>query len=216
MIDFLPDLKQRNIFTSDQLGIRGVYLTGEKILEILKDFRIKNNKLIGVYFTHYYNPPKTKPHVKVGIRYIDKSSVDDLNNLLDTLCKDQKYGVINKGVFEHTTGEYDPLPLDIVVDYVICHGFEFFIKIQKDVGEKLPQRPDIVSNWLLHHRNEINQQVVKARDIFRTDLIRRCQPSEVANIWERFVHHLLNMYRSNRDYELQVKDILRQNGVNIS
>lgn len=67
MAQYLKDLQIRNIRTKLELGLNGVFIIGDRVFELLRKLA-KEGKVRGAYLSHYYDPPKTEPHGKVGIR----------------------------------------------------------------------------------------------------------------------------------------------------
>jgi len=68
MVEYLEDIQIRNILTKPELGLVGVFFLGDQIFQVLGKLS-QEGRVRGVYFTHYYDPPRTEPHIKVGIRY---------------------------------------------------------------------------------------------------------------------------------------------------
>ena len=219
MLERLPDLQTRNIHTKPELGLAKVFYIGDQVFEILKKL-IKQSKIKGAYLSHYFLPPDILPHVKAGIRYEEPADLAIANQLLDDLCEKYRDIVTDRGAFEQTTGEYQHFPPDIVVDYVICHAFQFLLKGKDDLGNILPP-VNKMAEWILQLKNEITNSVIESRDIFRINSdVRSLKQSEIGWIWERFVHHLLNSYQANYDpnnpaesYELKVKQVLKENDI---
>lgn len=219
MLEYLADLQTRNIHTKPELYLEGAFYLGERVFEILKGL-INQGKIKGAYLSHYFQPPDTLPHVKVGIRYKELTDLATVNQLLNKLCAKYKDIVTDKGRFEQTTGEYQRFPHDIVVDYLACHSFKFLLKAKDELGSKLPPIDKIVK-WFLQNKDEVTNSIIKTRDIFRANTnARTLKPLEIGWIWERFVHHLLNAYHCTYDpsdpvqsYEFKLKQALRENGI---
>ena len=222
MVEYLRDLQIRNIRTKLELGLNGVFIIGDRVFELLRKLA-KEGKVRGAYLSHYYDPPKTEPHAKVGIRYRSVAELDSASSLLDCICDERRDVVIDKGKFEPTTGEFQYLPTEVVVDYVICHSFEFLLKVKDELGDELPPA-DRMAEFLANHRQEITDRVINARDLFRDEQnARRLTPEEIRQVWERFVHHLLNASKSTYDarnpaesYEVKVKSMLLSLGIPIA
>lgn len=121
--------------------------------------------------------------------------------------------MIDKGKFDLAVGEYQPLPNEIVVDYIICHSFDWLVKAKEKFGNEHPS-PNDVAKFLLQNKTEIEKSAIQANDIFR-DCAKasRLKPEEIGWVWERFVHHLLNAYKFADEWH--VKRILAQNHVEI-
>lgn len=220
-MEYLIDIQIRNIYTKPESGLVGVFSLGDQVFKLLKELT-DQNKIKGAYFSHYYNPPNTSPHVKVGIWYKELTEVSTVNQLLDNLCEKKKYKniVADKGIFEPTTGKWENFPDDIVVDYVICKSFEFLVKAKSDLGSCLPPL-DMLASWLMQHKAEVDQ-VIMSKDIFRApQKVRTLTSEESGWVWERIVHHLLNAYctynQNNpiESYEFKLKAKLRRNGIYI-
>lgn len=215
MVEYLKDLQTRNVHTRLELALDGVFFLGDRVFQVLRKLR-QDGKVRGMYFTHYYGPPWIEPHAKVGIRYHNLADLESASSVLDTLCDEQKDIVIDKGRFEPTTGEFEHLPSEIVVDYIICHSFEFFLRVKEELGNELPL-PNRIVDFLVRHREEITNQVINAKDIFRAETqVRPLTAAETVWVWERVVHHLLNAHKARYDYEGTVKRMLRERGINIA
>lgn len=221
MTEYLTDLQIRNIHTKLELDLDGVFLLSDQIFVVLKEL-INQGKIKGAYLSHYFEPPHTPPHVKVGIQYRELAELTIVNQHLDKLCEKHKNIATDKGKFEHTTGEYQRFPQDIVVDYVACQAFQFLLKAKDELGSTLPPIDRMV-NWFLQHEDEITNSTIGSRNIFRANSnARALKPEEIERIWERFVHHFLNSYHATCDlnnptqsYEFKVKQALRKNGIPI-
>lgn len=224
MVEYLKDLQIRNIHTKPELGLNGVFMIGDRVFILLRKL-VNEGKIRGAYFSHYYEPPKTEAHAKVGIRYHNLAQLDSVSSMLDALCHEYQDVVIDRGKFEPTTGECKdpPLPADIVVDYIICHSFEFLLKVKNEFGDELPP-PDRMGQFLAVHRQEVTHHIVNAKDIFRDEQnTRPLTPEETSRVWERFVHHLLNASKSTynpvnptESYEPKVKRMLLEHGIDIA
>lgn len=222
MTEYLKDLQACDIHTTQSLGLKGVFCLGDYVFELLRELKHKG-MIRGAYFSHYFEPPQNPAHVKVGIRYAKSSDLESASSLLDNLCDNHRDIVADKGNFKPTTGELPELPNDIVVDYVICHSFEFLLEVRKEFGNELPKIEDMVT-FLLRHREEITDHVIGGKDIFRDEQAARIlTDAETRVVWERFVHHLLNASKCTYDanqpeesYEGRVKIALLQNGIPIS
>jgi len=190
MVGYLGDLQIRNVHTKSELRLSGVFIIGDRVFGLLRKLAT-GGKVSGAYLSHYYDPPnKTEPHVKVGIRYHNVGELDSASSMLDRLCDEWRDVVIDKGEFERTTGEFQYLPSEIVVDYIICHSFEFLLKVKDELGDELPP-PDRMAEFLVKYMHEITDRVINARDIFRDEQnTRKLTCEEARQVWERFVHHL--------------------------
>jgi hypothetical protein len=221
MTEYLKDLQIRDIRTKQLLELKGAFQLGDYVVELLSKLKLEG-VIRGAYFTHYFDPD-TPPHVKVGIRYNEASDLASASSQLDILCDKHKDIVSDKGNFKATIGQIPELPDDIVVDYVVCHSFEFLLEIRKEFGNELPKVENIVS-FLLQHSENITDHVIRAKDIFRNEQDARIlSEAETRVVWERFVHHLLNASKSTYDaskpeqsYEAKVKIALFRNGIPIS
>ncbi len=208
MVEYLKDLQIRKIRTKPEQALNGVYSLGNDIFEVLKKL-MHENKVNGVYFTHYYDPPHSvEPHVAIGIRYEKLEDLEFASSTLDTLCSRQRNLVIDKGAFETTEGKYDKLPHEIVVDYIICHiichSFEFLLKLKAESGN-ITIDPDSIANYLVQQVRAIGNEVLGARNIFRNQQNARALTTEESRwVWERFVHHLCNAYKCTGACEVRV------------
>lgn len=210
MAENLNDFQNRDIFTRPELGSRGVYLLGKKILPLLRE-TLSQNLLEGCFFTHYYEPPKTPPHVKVGIRYNTVEALDTVNNLLNNLCQDEREFVIDPGEFSPTSGYHIELPEDVVIDYIICYSFEWLVRIMDEFNVISPSYESL-GRFILQNRNLIEDEIFRGH-IFREGILRPLENNVIRKIWERFIHHLCNAYSYKP--EIQLKSFLRESGVNI-
>jgi hypothetical protein len=209
MVEYLTDLQLRNIRTNTELGINGVFSLGDEVLAVLRKL-VYERQVTDAFFTHYFEPPQTEPHVKVGIRY---QTLDDLNlasSALDDLCYNRSDLVIDKGKFEPTKGEYDKLPEDIVVDYVVCCSFKFLVKAKDELGSVSPA-PDRVAKFLIRHKRSIDEELLHSKDIFRDEEnARPLRSEEIPYVMERFVHHFCNAIKCTSDCEIVVWRILHE------
>jgi hypothetical protein len=205
-LEYLKDLQTRNILTRPDMGLNGVYCLGDQVFALLRGL-LKERTVKGAYFTHYCWPPRVEPHVKVGIRFEKPPDLDAVASILNELCGKQKYLVIDKGRFEHTTGEFEHLPPRIVVDYIVCHSFEFLLKHTQELRGK-SQTPNEIARFLLLQKEEISTHI-KVGDIFRNELQARLITQE-EGFWiqERFIHHLLNSCKVASGSEAEVWRIL--------
>lgn len=206
----LTDLKHRDIHTRKELKGIGVIKFGLKIFDLLRD--IKSQNIITMcFFTHYYEPPDTPPHVKVGIRFKKKEDLIKVNKLIDELCYGNRDIVTDPGEFKSTRG-YDPLlSEEIIIDYIICHSFDLLAKLKKEFGTSPPSF-SIIGNYILKNRIEIEEKIM-GKDIFRNKISKSLGLEINKRIWERFIHHLCNAYQISNDY--QIKLFLRDNGIPI-
>lgn len=201
MTEHLKDLQTRNIRTKVEVGLNGVHVLGDQIRVLLGKL-VRELKVKGAYFTHYYIPPQVEPHVKVGIRY---EKIEDLNAvtlMLHGLCDEQTDIVTDKGRFETTLGIYQNLPYDIVVDYIICHSFDFLLEYGEELDDK-SHEPHEIARFLLQHKDEIAMHL-NAADIYRNEPRPTLTQNEEFWIQERFVHHLLNACKVTTESELEV------------
>lgn len=205
-MEYLKDLQTRNILTKPDIGLDGVYILGDQVFLLLRDL-VQERKVRGAYFTHYCCPPQVEPHVKVGLRYEKTEDLSSVTSLLDDLCGKQRDVVIDKGRFESTTGESDHLPPEIVVDYIICHSFDFVLKHREELEAK-SQTPYEMARFLHLHMHEITAHIRQA-DILRNELeARPITQEEGFWIQERFIHHLLNACKVASEPEAEVWRVL--------
>lgn len=208
MVEILNDFQNRDIFTRTA---RDMLSLGNNIFTFLSD--IRSQKMVkGCFFTHYNNPKEgLRPHIKVGIRYKTKEELTHVNKLLDDLCKKESKLILNPGEFQTTSGYDNRLPKDVVVDYIICHSFEWVVRI-KDKLELYPS-PESLGKFILQNKNEIEEEIMGPK-VFRDNRSRILTCEEIGKVWERFIHHMCNACRFQQ-FEYQLIVFLRKNGINV-
>ena len=107
MAKTLSDLQHRDIHIRSELEGQGVIKLGLKVFNFLKDIKSQNEDIM-CFFSHYFRPPYTPPHIKVCIRYETQKVLNRVNRLLDKLYQENNDIIFDSGNFKPTSG-YDKL-----------------------------------------------------------------------------------------------------------
>jgi hypothetical protein len=210
MVEMLNDFQNRDIFAHSQSHLKRL---GNLIFTLLSEIR-SQNKLKGCFFTHYNYPLRgIEPHVKVGIRYNTIEELENIKQQLDDLCQTESSLIRDPGKFNNTPGNDTRVPKDVVVDYIICHSFEWVVKIKQNFNAS-PLHLESLCKFILQNKNKIENKIL-GPNVFRDNAKRALTEEEIGKIWERFIHHLCNACSFPNNIEYQIIAFLRKSSVNV-
>ena len=156
-----------------------------------------NNEIRGLSISRY------TCEIKVGIRYCNEKVLSEFNEELDKIMKNVN-SITNDTGFSLTKGicHNPPVPPRIVVDYIKCKSFDWYIKLNGKIRQ------------LDEFKKQIEVDVINSNVILRIPQIGRSLNNyEVGVVWERFIHHILNI--SPMVNECDFKEYLWRKGIPI-
>ena len=175
-VDNLVDFKDRTIkFPKWDDEVKRIYL---KLLSFIE--QKSRERINGVCITRYNG---SQVEIKIGIRYNDEGELVKFSEEIDGILNNVESLIEDPG-FGNTQGiNFDPpLPPRIVVDYIKCKSFEWFVRLKGNISQ------------LERNKIDIEKDVIHSKYIFRN--VKDEKPLndyEIAVVWERFIHLFVNL-----------------------